>query len=79
MSLRPCIENSNETCANKFNYLQYRAVVMLIRRSPSSELFTMLQPERIWTFSHFLHTGPKFGQSILEILLRVWIHKVALF
>ena len=74
------VENPNEACGNtcRINYLPHHAVVRSDKETTKLRIvYDASARDNGPSLNDCLYMGPKFGQNILEILLRFRIHNVA--
>ena len=72
-------QNPNGACGNRINYLPHHAVVRSDKDTTKLRIiYDASARDNGPSLNDCLYTGPKFGQEILEILLRFRIHNVAL-
>ena len=73
------VQNPNGACENRINYLPHHAIVRSDKETTKLRMvYDASARDNGPSLNDCLYTGPKFGQNILEILLRFRIHNVAL-
>ena len=71
------VANPTQYVERQVHYLPHHAVVRQ-DRPQNYGWYTMPQQGQMALLSMTFYTGPNFGQSILDIFLRFWLHNVAL-
>ncbi|XP_011410528.1 PREDICTED: uncharacterized protein LOC100633078 [Amphimedon queenslandica] len=79
MGIVELIEDPSRQDGNRVHYLPHHAIIRKDRETSKVRIvYDASASENGPSLNACLHTGPKFNQKIMEILLRFRVHKVAL-